>query len=157
MLQRVLTSIAIAPDELAARRARLREHLDAAGLSGAVLFDNYYVLYYTGFAFIPTERPIAFVVSTSGEPAMLVPRLEVEHARGATGIERIAHYDEFPGIPRAEASLAELLADMGIAGRIGADQDGYPWILGYQGPALSELDRRRGRARLVRSSRRRWR
>ena len=28
---------------------------------------------------------------------------------------------------------------MGIAGRIGADTDGYPWILGYQGPTLSEL------------------
>ena len=74
-----------------------------------MLFDNYYVLYYAGFAFIPTERPIAFVVSTGGERAMLVPRLEVEHARGATGIERIAHYDEFPGIPRAEEALRELL------------------------------------------------
>ena len=28
---------------------------------------------------------------------------------------------------------------MWIAGQIGADQDGYPWILGYQGPSLSEL------------------
>jgi Xaa-Pro aminopeptidase len=135
----MLTSIAISREELAARRARLREHLDAEGLSGAVLFDNYYVLYYAGFAFIPTERPIAFVVSTGGEPAMLVPRLEVEHARGATGIERIAHYDEYPGTPRAEGSLTELLTDMGIDGQIGADQDGYPWILGYQGPSLSEL------------------
>src|SRR5207344_974620 len=105
MLPGVLTSIAITSAELAARRARLREHLDAEGLTGAVLFDNYYVLYYAGFAFIPTERPIAFAVSTGGEPAMLVPRLEVEHARGATGIERIAHYDEFPGIPRAEEAL----------------------------------------------------
>ena len=31
------------------------------GLSGVVLFDHYYVLYYAGFAFVPTERPIAFV------------------------------------------------------------------------------------------------
>ena len=135
----MLPSIAITSAELAARRARLREHLDAEDLAGAVLFDNYYVLYYAGFAFIPTERPIAFAVSTGGEPAMLVPRLEVEHARSATGIERIAHYDEFPGIPRAEEALRELLTDMGIGGRIGADQDGYPWILGYRGPALSEL------------------
>ena len=28
---------------------------------------------------------------------------------------------------------------MGLAGTIGADQDGYPWILGYRGPTLSEL------------------
>ena len=87
---------------------------------------------------------------------MLVPRLEVEHARGATGIERIAHYDEFPGTPRAETSLAELLADMGIAGRIGADQDGYPWILGYRGPTLSELTGAEV-VRIAASSRLRWR
>jgi Xaa-Pro aminopeptidase len=104
-----------------------------------VLFDPYYVLYYTGFAFIPTERPIAVAVSAEGERAMLVPRLEVEHAGGATGIERMAHYDEYPGDPRAETALADLLASMGIAGQIGADQDGYPWILGYQGPTLAEL------------------
>jgi Xaa-Pro dipeptidase len=34
--------------------------------------------------------------------------------------------------------LARLLADLGIRGAIGADQDGYPGILGYRGPPLSE-------------------
>jgi Xaa-Pro aminopeptidase len=135
----MLTSIAISRNELAARVDRLREHLDETGLTGAVLFDNHYVLYYTGFAFVPTERPLAFVVAADGERAMLVPRLEVEHARGATGIERIAHYDEYPGTPRADSALTDLLGEIGIAGRIGADNDGYPWILGYRGPTLSEL------------------
>jgi Xaa-Pro aminopeptidase len=32
-----------------------------------------------------------------------------------------------------------VLADLGMKERIGADQDGYPWILGYRGPTLSEL------------------
>ena len=135
----MLTSIAITAEEFAARVERLRANLERVGLSGAVLFDNYHVLYYTGFAFIPTERPIAFVVSAKGERAMLVPRLEVEHARGATGIERIAHYDEFPGIPRAEKALDSLLTEMAVERSIGADQDGYPWILGYRGPTLSDL------------------
>ena len=35
--------------------------------------------------------------------------------------------------------LARLLDDMGITGTIAADQDGYPGILGYQGPTLSEV------------------
>ena len=35
--------------------------------------------------------------------------------------------------------LARVVADLGIRGAIGADQDGYPGILGYQGPALSEV------------------
>jgi Xaa-Pro aminopeptidase len=35
--------------------------------------------------------------------------------------------------------LKKTLAEMGIAGKIGADSDGYPWMLGYRGPSLSEL------------------
>ena len=35
--------------------------------------------------------------------------------------------------------FALLLKDMGFVDRYGADQDGYPWILGYRGPRLSEL------------------
>jgi Xaa-Pro aminopeptidase len=35
--------------------------------------------------------------------------------------------------------LARVLADLGIAGTVAADQDGYPGILGYQGPALSDV------------------
>jgi Xaa-Pro aminopeptidase len=35
--------------------------------------------------------------------------------------------------------LARVLRDLGIDGPVGADQDGYPGILGYQGPALSDV------------------
>jgi Xaa-Pro dipeptidase len=34
--------------------------------------------------------------------------------------------------------LARVLADMGVAG-LGADENGYPGILGYDGPPLSEV------------------
>ncbi|MBV8258118.1 MAG: aminopeptidase P family protein [Actinobacteria bacterium] len=35
--------------------------------------------------------------------------------------------------------LARVLSDLGVTGRIAADQDGYPGILGYRGPPLSEV------------------
>jgi hypothetical protein len=35
--------------------------------------------------------------------------------------------------------LQKALSEMDIGERIGADNDGYPWILGYRGPALSQL------------------
>ena len=35
--------------------------------------------------------------------------------------------------------LGRVLADMGVSGAFGADSDGYPGILGYQGPPLSEV------------------
>ena len=133
------TSIAISPEEHRARSDALLEYAHSAGLSGVVLFDPYYVLYFSGFAFVPTERPIAFVLGADGTRALVVPRLEVEHAEARSTLDRIEHYLEYPGDPRAEDVLATTLADMGLSGAIGADQDGYPWILGYRGPTLSEL------------------
>ena len=135
----MLPSISIAREEFAARRRRLLEHVQSEELSGVVLFDNYYILYFTGFAFIPTERPIAFVMNAQGEQAMFVPRLEVEHAKSKTRFERVDHYLEYPYDPHPMEILKQTLADMDIAGKIGADTDGYPWILGYRGPSLAEL------------------
>lgn len=134
-----MTSIHITPQELESRAARLLEHVRAQNLDGVVLFDNYYILYFTGFAFIPTERPMAFVMNARGDKAMFVPQLEEEHARSKTGFDRVDHYVEYPYDPHPMQALKKTLAAMGIAGRIGADSDGYPWILGYRGPSLTEL------------------
>jgi Xaa-Pro dipeptidase len=135
----VVTSIAITPEEHRERCDRLLERVRAEGLGGIVLFDPYYVLYYAGFAFAPTERPIALVVGPDGERALVVPRLEVEHAEAKAIFDRVEHYLEYPGEPRSESALERALAALGVSGAIGADQDGYPWILGYRGPKLSEL------------------
>src|SRR3989304_143542 len=82
--------------EFQSRCDRLLAHLQANALSGVVLFTTDYVLYYTGFAFIPTERPIGFVMNSKGERGMFVPRMEVEHARANALIDRVDHYTEFP-------------------------------------------------------------
>ena len=54
-------------------------------------------------------------------------------------MSEVAHYDEFPGERHPMQSLVELLAALGIEGRLGADHDGYPWVFGYRGPSLGEL------------------
>jgi Xaa-Pro aminopeptidase len=132
-------SLAIGPEELEARRGGLAERLGELGLAGAVLFDPHHVLYYTGFAFIPTERPIAFALAADGRGGMLVPRLEVEHAQANAAVHEIASYDEYPGERHPLEALPALLDAVGARGRLGADEDGYPWILGYRGPSLGEL------------------
>ena len=132
-------SMKISVSEYKQRLELLREHIQSEKLSGLVLFDRYYVLYYTGFAFIPTERPIAFVMNADGEKALFVPRLELEHAESNALVDRVAPYLEYPYVPHPMEGLKKLLDEIGISGRYGADQDGYPWILGYQGPGLSDL------------------
>ncbi|MGI8861354.1 MAG: aminopeptidase P family N-terminal domain-containing protein, partial [Gaiellaceae bacterium] len=101
----MVTSIAITPEEHRARCSALLERLRSEELSGVALFDPYYVLYYAGFAFAPTERPIAFILSAEGERALVVPRLEVEHAESKAMFDRVEHYLEYPGDPRSEVAI----------------------------------------------------
>jgi len=130
--------VRISDEEFAGRRSALAARLEERGLSGAVLFDPQYVHYYTGFFFVPTERPLAFALGTDGRGGMLVPRLELEHAEMNTAVQEVAHYDEYPGDRHPMESLRELLDSLGVRGALGADADGYPWIFGYRGPGLGE-------------------
>jgi Xaa-Pro dipeptidase len=130
---------AISGSELQARRERLLEHVRHEGLSGYVLFEQAYIQYFTGFWFLSNERPIVYAQSAAGEDAIFVPEFEVERTRAETAFERIESYPEYPGREHPMRILARVLADLGLAGAIAVDQDGYPGILGYQGPALSEV------------------
>ncbi|MGZ4314953.1 MAG: M24 family metallopeptidase [Gaiellaceae bacterium] len=125
--------------EFAARREALAAALGERGLRGCVLFDPHYVLYYTGFHFIPTERPLAFVLAVGGRGGMLVPRLELEHAQMNTAVQEVVSYDEYPGESHPMDALRDLCASMGVEGRFGADNDGYPRVFGYRGPGVGEF------------------
>src|SRR6185437_6596880 len=124
--------------EFTTRREAFAAALQERGLAGAVLFDTQYVHYYTGFFFIPTERPIAFALAADGRGGKLVPRLELEHAEANTAVSEVAHYDEYPGERHPMEALRELLDALGVLGGLGADSDGYPWMFGYRGPGLGE-------------------
>jgi Xaa-Pro dipeptidase len=121
-----------------ARRGRLLERVAELGLDGYVLFDEHYVRYFTGFTFLATERPVAFASNAAGEAAVFVPEFEVERTQAETAFERVESYPEYPGREHPLRILARVLADLGVRDAVGADNDGYPGILGYHGPPLSE-------------------
>ena len=128
----------IHPDELQARRARLLEHVVEQKLDGYVLFDEKYIQYFTSFGFLATERPVAVVGSAAGELAVFVPEFEVERVREETDFERVESYPEYPGLEHPMRILARVLESLDLR-RVAADSDGYPGILGYAGPALSDV------------------
>jgi Xaa-Pro aminopeptidase len=132
-----LPTTGIPAAELQARRERLLEYIRSHGLTGYVLFDQSYIQYLTSFNFLSTERPVAFAQNASGEMTVFVPEFEAERTRAETEIERVESYPEYPGTEHPMLILARVLEDTGIRDAIGADQDGYPGILGYQGPTLS--------------------
>jgi len=131
--------VGIPATEHEARRERLLERVRADGLSGYVLFDEHYIRYFTGFWFLSTERPVVFAQSALGEMAVFVPHFEVERVRAETSFANIESYPEYPGTEHPMRILARALDDLGVGGRIGADQDGYPGVLGYEGPGLSTV------------------
>ena len=132
-------SAGIPADELEARRERLRDHCRSRGLDGYVLFGEQYIKYFAGFVFLATERPVAFVGNVRGDEVVFVPEFEVERIREESSFERVESYPEYPGLEHPMLILRRVLASLGMDGPIGADGDGYPGILGYRGPSLSEL------------------
>jgi Xaa-Pro aminopeptidase len=130
-------SAGIPESELGERRARLLERARRAGASGVVLFGPDYIRYFTNFWFLSNERPIVYAESGSSESVVFVPEFEVERTRAETSFGRIESYPEYPGVEHPMHILARVLADVGIGGKVAVDQDGYPGILGYRGPALS--------------------
>jgi Xaa-Pro aminopeptidase len=128
----------IPASEFEQRRERLLEHVHREGVSGYVLFGADYIQYFTGFWFLSNERPVIYAESVDGESAIFVPGFEVERTRAETDFARIESYPEYPGTEHPMVIFARVLADLGIRDAIAADQDGYPGILGYKGPPLSD-------------------
>jgi Xaa-Pro aminopeptidase len=135
----VAARLEIPSTEFETRRHRLLEHVRGDNLTGYVLFGADYIQYFTGFWFLSNERPVVYAESMGGESAVFVPEFEVERTRAETTFARVESYPEYPGLEHPMAIFARVLSDLGIRDAIGADQDGYPGILGYEGPALSEV------------------
>lgn len=129
----------ISPEEHRGRMHRAWEKARQRGLDALVLFSPSQIFYLTGFAFIPTERPIALIL-VEGSPVLFVPRLEEEHASAEAVVDRVVAYPEYPSEEHPMLLLANVLREMGLARAcIGSDGEGYPGGMGYTGPRLVEV------------------
>ena len=114
--------------------------MEAAHLDAVCVFYPARVAYLTGFHHIPTERPIALVVGSSGDSVLVVPAVEKEHAESSTSVDRVSVYFEYPGAEHPLERVATILTEMEArSNRTGADHDGYVPYWGYRGPRLSDL------------------
>jgi Xaa-Pro dipeptidase len=122
------------------RRECVAAGMSAAGLDAIAVFYPARVAYLTGFHHIPTERPIALIVGSSGQSSLIVPAVEKEHAESATDVDEVRIYFEYPGATHPMETVAEVLTEMQARPqRTGADHDGYVPYWGYRGPRLSDL------------------
>ncbi|HEY3586614.1 MAG TPA: aminopeptidase P family N-terminal domain-containing protein, partial [Myxococcaceae bacterium] len=114
--------------------------MEAAGLDALCVFYPARVAYLTGFHHIPTERPIALVIGSSGQSSLVVPAVEKEHAESSSAVDQVNVYFEYPGAEHPMERVAAILTEMNARpARTGADHDGYVPFWGYRGPRLSDL------------------
>ncbi|HET9015258.1 MAG TPA: Xaa-Pro peptidase family protein [Thermomicrobiaceae bacterium] len=134
-----MPQLRLSDGEYARRRATILGRLGERGITALVLFGPNNVSYFSRFGFIATERPIAYVL-TDARSALLVPRLEAEHAEEFALVDEVRFYPEYPGERHPLEFLKDLLVDLGLTrAKIGVDADGYGRTYGYRGPRVSEL------------------
>lgn len=131
----------IPKEELIMRRNKVIEGFTKNGAEAMVFFNTIEMFYLVGGVLTPFERPMVFILKSDSSTALLVPRLELEHAHHVTkGIDRIECYPEYPGEKHPMIYLAELLKSMNIDNCcVAADNDGYGSKSGYRGPKLSSV------------------
>ena len=126
--------------EFIARRKKVDRILEQKGLEGMIFFSASSIFYLTGSALIQTERPVVYIYRAAGESALLVPRLELEHAAHHTKNCKVTCYPEYPGERHPMEFLKDIVKELGIEkANLGADADGAPAVSGYKGPRLSEI------------------
>jgi len=99
---------------------KIQAALPAHGLDGLLLLDAYNVRYASGFAHIPSERPLGLFIAASGDPVLFVPLLEQEHA-AETWIADTRTYFEYPG---EEHPVVWMAREAGVK-RLGVDSISY--------------------------------
>ncbi|TMG16404.1 MAG: hypothetical protein E6H99_14680 [Chloroflexi bacterium] len=96
----------ISAAEYAIRRESVAAGMQASGLDALCVFYPARVAYLTGFHHIPTERPIALVIGSSGQSSLIVPAVEKEHAETSTSVDQVRIYFEYPGAEHPMESVA---------------------------------------------------
>ena len=125
--------------EYARHREAMLARVAGRGIEGLVLFNPNNVRYLAHFGFIPTERPIAYVLTPTAS-TLLVPALETEHAEQFALVDRVVAYPEYPGERHPMEFLKAILLELDLGQAcIGVDSEGYASPYGYRGPRVAEL------------------
>ncbi|MBP2000523.1 Xaa-Pro dipeptidase [Paenibacillus shirakamiensis] len=93
----------------------LQQHMKDNGVHTLLITDPKHVYYLTGFLSDPHERFLGLVVPLGEEPLLIVPALDEEAARAATGMERIySHSDTDNPFQILSGALAGSIGTLGL-------------------------------------------
>lgn len=134
-----MPKLSLSDNEYFSRRTTIFERTAGKHVDAFVLFSPNNVSYFSRFGFVPTERPIGYILKPT-QSILFLPRLEVEHGEQVGLIDGVVGYPEYPGDRAPLETLKDKLIDLGLqSATLGVDVDGYMRLYGYRGPRLSEL------------------
>ncbi len=139
MAQQKKLAEGISNKEYKKRIERTLAHPDASEADGFLWWGSHRIFYLTGFAFVPTERPIALIIDKEGGTFLFVPRLELEHAEAYASVDDVYSYPEYPDHEHPMIHLSRIMKEKGIKSVFFGDGDGYGKVMGYNGPKISDI------------------
>ena len=122
------------------RIEKIRNFQDVNEMGSMIFFSPLSIYYLTGYHFITTERPVAFVLPAQDEPWFFVPRLEQEHL-----IEKIPWigreiYFEYPDeVHPANLFVKNLKEHKIFDHKVGMESPTFSAYWGYRGPLIADL------------------
>lgn len=120
------------------KKQKLLAKLEKEELDALCLFSPTFISNLTGFPFIPTERPIAYILDKEREE-VVIPRLEKEHINYRNvKFDEVITYPDYPGKKHPMKYVKDMVQKEDYD-KIAIDRDGYGSGYGYFGPSLSDL------------------
>src|SRR3989442_4709663 len=93
------------------RIEKIQKQLRRGRIEALYLTNSTRILYTTGFAQIPTERPLAAVIPKEEQPFFIAPYLEHDHIRQECPIaDEVLTYADYPWIVHPMQLVARVLA-----------------------------------------------
>jgi len=102
--------------------AQVQAELEKRKLDALLLLNATNIIYTTGYFHVTTERPLAALIPKSGEPALLIPELEVDQVK-LWWVKDYESYFDYPGPVNRIRWILERVARRGLTrGHIGIEE-----------------------------------
>src|SRR5436853_7775977 len=101
---------------------QVQQEIEKRKLNALLLLDSHNVIYTTGYFHLSTERRLAALIPTSGDPALFIPGLETDQVK-LWWVKDYEAYFDFPGPVNRVQWIFERVAKRGFGGgRIGVEE-----------------------------------
>lgn len=110
------------PDWYRRKIAQVQQEMARRKLDALVLLSSYNVIYTTGYFHLSTERPLAVLITKSGDPVLFIPGLETDQVK-LWWVKDFEAYFDYPGPVNRVRWIFERVAKRGLdKGRIGIEE-----------------------------------